>query len=311
MDFRRWLTVAEQTGRHHIDLAADAEARQRAMLRSIGSHQPYDAHRCELIKAESRWMSGNRPYFRLWPGVFDLLANSTMDLPFRFLKLPYGCFSISLSDEGRQIATPAGNVRSLLVTKTHVKDSKGERDMLFVFGQCVDANCKFDNSHFGIVSLFWDEGDNIERQLLSAKSVNRASWPIEASRAILRLSIAVSFLAAGGDRLVSPHVLAADLVDYIESQRRGDAERQRAIEERAVRRRRQVGYEVGRDEVVRPLFGSPGTDNVTGEHLSHSHVRRGHFRRVGEERVVFVRPTIVRPDLPADPRASRYEVAAA
>lgn len=129
-----------------------------------------------------------------------------------------------------------------------------------------------------------------------------------------RVALSVSFLATGGDRAIDPDILSSDIAAYIAAVNAGDDETIARLQNKAVNRRGEIGYTLGREDLLgrrRHPREEREEQELAGRELQFQHLRNAHFHLfwTGEgrktPRVRFLRPTIVRDDLPAPVDAVR------
>jgi hypothetical protein len=308
MDFYAWQTERELVGMkgdpRFSGMAQAACERLESEGNSLGVNMLY------RTRAEEDWNREQRPYFRVWPSMTPALSTANIDLPFSVLKLPFRCFSVSLAAGDRSIVFGEhGQLRSMLVSKQEVLPKHGGGVRLFV--ECQLEQPTADNEKRPIpyhLSAAFVESDNIEQRFREYSSRIDSA---DAGRKALSLAAAVIFLATGADKLVTPHVLNDDLQAYVDAARANNEGRVRTLTDRARRRRRSIGMEIGRYEAIRQIFTTHhGVDEEPIDHLKFSHQRRAHFRRLASGKVVFIRQVTVRADLPPAPLiATRYDVA--
>jgi hypothetical protein len=139
----------------------------------------------------------------------------------------------------------------------------------------------------------------------------------ELLRLSYRVSLAVCFLATGGDKVVDPDTLNKDFRAYLEAVNRNDREAISSMRRRAAEARGgNIGFVIGKREAVlgRRAYDvdTTATTDAEGRQLQYRHVRNAHFHKywTGPGRTVealkFIRMLVVRPDLPPDPRAGGY-----
>jgi hypothetical protein len=77
--------------------------------------------RASLI-AERTWLELGQPYYKVYPNMAAMMAEISIDIPTRVLRLPYPAFSIHFADsEENTICEPGGpRLRSILLFQMNV-----------------------------------------------------------------------------------------------------------------------------------------------------------------------------------------------
>ncbi len=148
------------------------------------------------------------------------------------------------------------------------------------------------------------KGMTVEESLAHASS----DEVIEAASEVLRLALAVSFLATGHDRLIEPDVLSKHLAKF--SSPDATEETIEKLHAQATKKRGEgKGYTIGRRERLLRVAQArnEGLNEEEARHLKHQHQRRGHihrFHKSGKLIYKWIPQLTVRPDLPVDKRGS-------
>jgi len=86
------------------------------------------------LMAESQWLRLGKPYYKIWPGVFDPFIATRMDISTDFLRPPHKAFAILFPDIEEpllsfQMASGLWEIRSILVehfSAEEVEETKGD-----------------------------------------------------------------------------------------------------------------------------------------------------------------------------------------
>lgn len=275
---------------------------------------------------ELDWCRGNKPYYKLFPDMLDMLLASGIDVPSSFVHTPLPTICLRLpTDHGIEaLRAPNGEpLRAVLVmesasgNKARISDvvseaSQNRRQLLMWshFGEHSEYPTGSGEVYpvvaFQVVDIL-DEDAKFEDNMQESMKMGRYDWdkdafvPPETMLNVLRLTVGACLLATNAADLIEADVLNKHVARYRTAD---DKERQRLHE--VAKRRGKYGWRMGR-EISLPsrCVAGEANDGSTPRALSHSHLRRGHFHivRYGEGkrklRVAWFRPTIVRSDLPA------------
>lgn len=261
--------------------------------------------------AEREWYGNGVPYYKLYPAVIPMFSDISIDVPTKYLTLPFNSFCIRFPEEDNLLVLQSGRaVRAMLCceAKRVVRD---DADLKNLDGSMME--------HMRQIYLWIDTGefDDVGMPILNylhlpcepEMSIEKAftllphdpsDMTLQQAGELLRIAVSVCFLATGSDKLVSPDVLSKDLSAWLEAQRREDTSRMKTIEERATRRGK-CGWKIGAGErqYVRPRRQENGDGSHAGYELSYQHQRSCHFRIIPSTGIAkFIRQTTVRADLP-------------
>lgn len=262
----------------------------------------------DRLKAEAAWIELGRPYYKVWPEVVPLLTAVGIDIPATYLQVPFAAFVLRLpKTDNPLIVDEQHPIRSVMVI-----EGVGKNDSRVIV-LWLDIGERESN---GVPMLTWTRLDCLPNRTIEEAFVGKVTPGLpgltvsdELKDRCLRLAVSVCFLSTGMDRLIEPDVLSKDLASYIESRQKGDEEKSKTIEDRAIRRGKR-GWNVGQYERLRTLVSRSGNETAdeatTRGTLTHQHQRRAHFRLLASNKVTFIRQATVRPDLPPPDRAPGY-----
>ena len=326
--------LRQQTPQSYYEQASKARfLKARAAGRELTDVEGVD-HTAQMIEAS--WYASGRPYYRIFPPYIDVFSRTSLNVPCKYIKTPYASFVIRFP-QGHEPLLQSQPVRALLVSllppDPAKRSAETHRDAMLVLsvqasreGQQNSGSSRsaFSSPLLGF-RLYEDRtvdeaihhGVAESKTLLLTKQGQRmddghALTRIEAFDPLLRIAVAVMFLATGGDKVISPDVLGADLAKYLEAVRCQDQATLRRLQDKAVRRRGQLGFTVGREHyATEGILGrtsqglsSGNAEASRGRELSYQHQRCGHLHLywTGPGRATpemkFVSQITVRADLP-------------
>ena len=251
---------------------------------------------------ELKWYDNGNPYYKVYPGVLGLLTDVKIDIPCKFLKLPFESFVVRLPKEDNPFQVCGRTIKAFMVgTGTPIDDpARGDQFFLWIDSGEIDPIGApiLDYHQFPLKP---DMSIEEAAFVLPLSKVMPTDIPLELTNQLLRLAVSVCFLATGSDKLISPDVLSKDVAAWLEAVRKRDNERRTVIEARAERRGKK-GWNVGVGErhFVRPRHERSDSEG-TGRELSYQHQRSCHFRTLPSEKVIFIRQMTIRADLPTKP----------
>ncbi len=294
------------------------------------------------MACERDWEEHKKPYYKVFPNLLPYFVDTKLDVPSEFFQLPFPAFVIRLPSEHDVDILRIDDkhyVKSILVGGNREKvdgvmfgspsgaiETNNFRHIMMF----VDVNESEPNAVFGMDSgipvltykqlLFENDEETVETALKKNESHcsrvqdgyikdGGVDIPLALTDACLRIAVAVTFLATGGDKIVECDVLNRDLLRYLDAKKRGDTEKQTRIVTRA-RRNRKHGFTMGR-EITLPGRTASHTGEGEGQVLQHQHQRGAHWHWVrhgpgkAKMKLMFFGQITVRPDLPADPNARR------
>lgn len=255
-----------------------------------------------VLASEEAWVAMGRPYFKVWPAMFDLLKDTKMLFGFDSIKMPFSAIAVLLPE-----SFPC---KCLLLQPTGFNQAPDTPTAVF--------SCSFQGSHktddrrssFGL----W-ENQTVEQALQRFVDIASGDVPFTGARndspitrsvqgQAIRTAIAVAMFAVNRHELVAPDIDREILVRKFPggkskaSQKIAEEKRQREIA-------KVKGWKVGSEiDLPRPRVITQGHPPERGGELSCGHVRSGHMKmqpcgpRNQDRKLIFVAPTVVRPDLP-------------
>jgi hypothetical protein len=296
---------------------------------------------------ECYWHSLGRPHYKVWPGVAESLAETSMQFAGEHFRPPYSCFSV-MFPEGmfgvpnclvycptRDVAISHSEAIRKFVDIHPDKLEKGvTREQMLAMADLTEAREKASAETYGkrvldLVFLWYDsdkthieyvipihEGEEIEERVVTIPDPNHDEMPIATNRkeqeSMIRIAVGVAMLAVNKHELVAPDLNKEEIEKRFPLSRgkAGNAARNAQIERTYAKN---TGWIVGGniDLPRRGQHSSGGTGE--GQELRYSHVRSGHMRmqvhgpRNSLRKLIFVAPAFVRPDLPVG-KTHGYEV---
>lgn len=275
---------------------------------------------------EGQWYRCRNPYFKVFPTMVRMLANTDINVPARFVHAPLRTILYRLP-EGHDVAElkddSGKELRCILVDELNpgesgdrVSEVLGENTELvqqrrFIFwfdwgeGDKTHMGRRLPIVAFQVIALD-DEDASFEDALKVWLGKERFDWDKgchiseEALLASIRLTVGICLLATNANRLIEHDVLNKHVGRY---RRTSDSLEREGLFERA-KKRGKHGWLVGRELALPALAAHrAGEPHEPRGELTRSHVRRGHFHTVrygvghSLERVDWFPPTLVRADL--------------
>lgn len=277
------------------------------------------------LMADLGWYQARKPYYKIWPGVFDAFIKTPLDVDAELLMFSHQAFAIQLPrTDPPMLNWKMGDhnawIEGLLVIGYH-KENK----VTIVIKMTIQSDhgrpypgnlTRIHHLSYGeriekLVGLQPDPTYDPQGQLFFV--------PVSISDACLRICIATAFLSTGSHKVLEYDVLAKHLQLYRELKAQGQDDKMRDLERKA-KEKGKFGWHIGNGRQQRELSLPRGMDYNTahneagGRELLYSHVRGGHWHTVvcGEKRakrkIEWFEPTIVRADLPLKPLSNKEPV---
>jgi len=281
------------------------------------------------IAAQQEWYRWGRPYYKIWPQMLDALAVVDINIPGRFLQMPYPFFEIKLPTCHDMGSPENPKLVGLLVSVAHTGDEieKGipmtlescDRKMVvsYQFDGPVGQNdiltpeAAFQRIEYSY-AMGIEEDTPLQERLddadLHTSVYNDGTFEPgkEFRSGLMRLAIATCFFGVGQHEVVMPDLPRKLITKYREAVAAGKPTDD--IVDKGNRQMHGVGWKVG-SEIDLPLpmvrYEYKDGEPLRKRELQKSHIRRGHMRmqQVGPRdnpryKMVFIPPTVVRPDLP-------------
>ena len=291
-----------------------------------------------IIRAQQEWYRWGKPYYKIWPQMLDALAVVDINIPGRFLQMPYPFFEIKLPTCHHMGSPEDPKLVGLLVSVAHQGDEidKGipmnlessERKLVISYQfdapnreqDILTPEAEFQRIEFSYAMGIEDDTP-LQRRLDDAdfhtSLFNDATFEPgkEFRSSLMRLAIATCFFGVGQHDVVMPDLPRKLITKYREAVAAGEPTDD--IIEKGNRQRHGVGGNVG-SEIDLPLplvrYEHKDGEPFRKRELQTSHIRRGHMRmqQVGPRddpkyKMVFIPPTVVRPDLPLG-RSAGYRI---
>lgn len=298
-----------------------------------------------LCLSEIDWINSNRPYYRIYPEYAEIFSCTELDIPLRHLMAPYRNFCIRLA-EGAEFSIHGFKIGAVLFTFCQLKDMLGDlregferkasqdgKDLrLEQWWMCFRYHVVVPSGHrqnVGLLAAWPDQEDVLNMTLddymhrrFGTVPQSNPNWkmrmdvgePDPESIKLLRLALAVAFLGAGNDRLIERDVLHADFNLYLDAVNRKDATKVQQLHDKAVKKRGEIGFTVGREEALlgRRSSGARLDQELgDGKELKYQHQRKGHIHKYwygpgkSKLKMQWTKQVTVRPDRPLNPNKVR------
>lgn len=297
----------------------------------------------DLTMLDDEMIRKGRPYYQIYPQVFEAVSNTTLEVDIEDWKVPFDIFEIRMPQTEVPLIPIMENssmgVSSIQVFRKFYKRFAIRSDNSFVTYKYVKTN------RWNAISIFDpyknatalkvnlidysdprnDSKYKIALVILRYKSDTRICdtkdniqvlpsedgyecFPISSNalETIIKLSLGISLLATGSQKILEYDVLASHLEAYRQMRARNDHAGMQNMEQKA-RKKGKFGWNVGGLQERRlPLsqnHAELGTShNGRQHHFSSYRCGHWHIYRIGKGRIktkiIWVNPTEVRPDLP-------------
>ncbi len=255
-----------------------------------------------LCCAEAVWHQCGCPYYKVDSAAIELFRKISMEVPFKYVVPPFESIVIRFEEDNPLIIEGDRRVKALIVSKAI--DQAG-RACMDVWGDCSEyvnvTGADLQTPAMSYLHLLAPDEETVGTQLKRALGNKNDSELCKAGleEAVVRIAIAVCFLATSTDKMIRPDVLSKDLAAWAEAERKKDTSRMSVIAERA-KRKGKLGYIVdGAREFLHTREEEHGHSSGDGSrHLKYRHMRSAHFRLFPSGKVRLIRMHPVRPDLP-------------
>jgi hypothetical protein len=282
--------------------------------------------------AEARWLTNDRPYYRIYPDYVDVFSRTTFDVPLKFFKTPYTQFAVRFAkgceptwdNKGRKCmaqsflfhhSTALDDIR-VLVNQPDLSPNNSEEAERVNITLTVAFIYQDDQSELKAKYLAVGYDKARDAGLILQQILNRANVTKQALY-FFSIALSICYLATGGDKLIEPDVLNRDFDSYLKAVNTRDHDAVNRMHKQAtVSRGGSLGYVIGRAESLlgrRSEYRRDGESQEGGGNgLHYSHQRKAHFRKRWTKEgdlwieggdPIFVRQCTVRPDLPPHPIA--------
>ena len=271
----------------------------------------------ERMMMEYMWLKEGRPYYKIWPGVFDEFIRTRIDINSDLVKPPHAAFAILFPKLKEPILSfysggELYHARAVLVTRPEQWGLKGSQ-IRIKMDVGVEGD-SFPGSYYHTIIL--ESGKTIEECIGQIEDVRekksktiisrRLEIPAIFIEACIRLIIGVHFIATGSHKILEYDVLAKLLDAYRKLE--DNSPEKKNIEKKS-RTKGHHGWHVGRGKDDRNLKLPRGISYVDavreagGRELLYQHTRGGHWHTVRygydktNEKVVWYDEVVVRSDL--------------
>ncbi len=278
-----------------------------------------------------------RPYLKIHPEMAGMMCRTSLDIPSKHLKMPFGAFEIRLPTNNNPLVDdPEHPLRSMVVADqaavVHLKgpqdliDGKGERRRvvyLFMdFGESatVDVGSRSVTSPiYQFLNLWLQDDQPLSQSLDQAISKSMPAQGYTPSTQLLRaatsLAIASTFFLARQHTMIFPDIHPRFKQRWERAVKTNDKRELDQIEANN-KKLHHFGWSLRSREIELPPpkyqtaeAGSSAESRGRAFDLQFSHIRSGHLRLqpYGPQYapthydVLFIAPTAVRPDLPPRP----------
>jgi len=212
---------------------------------------------------EYDWYKNQRPYYNVWPVVFDMVSKIKLDIPCSAVQLPppgqVFCLRLPV---GNPYKFEGGEVQTILFSSQKVSESIGSTK--FVDGLCImiDTGEKDPSKGYPIFlfKFFPWIGDKTVEEVSKILPYHE-SWHqgVKISTDIVDEAIKLAIttcLIYEDPEIVTPDVLARDKVGYEDALKKGDQEKVKKIIGRAKRRGKNA-FDIGRLIEAMPHYRRP------------------------------------------------------
>jgi hypothetical protein len=250
---------------------------------------------------ECAWYKCGAPYYKVDNAAIELFRNIKIDIPFKYVKLPFDCFAIRFEEDNPLSIDAKHKIQTSLVSRSVDQSRRKCLDFWADVGEKDVMSGMPDLPVLNYLHILGEDEEIVQEQLLQASAnggdsdINKAGL----EGVLVRIAISICFLATSSDKMIRPDVLGKDFAAWSEAERKHDTQRLEVIRERA-KRKGKLGYFVdGAREFIHTREEEREYATGTGRELSHRHMRSAHFRIHHGDTVSFVRQHPVRPDLPS------------
>lgn len=272
----------------------------------------------EKMLMEYMWLKEGKPYYKIWPGIFDEFIRTRIDIKSDLVKPPHAAFAILFPKlEEPVLSFYSGetlyHARAILISRPE-KWGLTENQIRIKIDVGVGDD-PIPGSYYHSITL--EQGRTIEEcigQIVDVKEekdetiiLNQLEMiPATIIEACIRLVIGVHFIATGAHKILEYDVLAKLLDAYRKIE--DNSPEKKNIEKKS-RAKGHHGWHVGRGKDDRNLKLPRGISYVDavreagGRELLYQHTRGGHWHTVRyghdktEEKVVWYDEVVVRSDL--------------
>jgi hypothetical protein len=276
------------------------------------------------IIIEQGWYEARQPYYNIWPGVIDEFIKTRIDIDCELLKPPHECFVVRLPKLEEPIFTfnfkgKEAHIEHIMVVNSIIDSQKSGLAWKVLYN--IHEPDMEPGNFTKMSHLLYGHNieDCIRRDTFTDAGYDGKEYTIdkELMDALLRLVVAVHFLATGAHKILEFDVLSRHLAAYRQAEKNSS---ERKEYEKKAREKGKFGWNIGRGKDDRALKLRKGISysqackEAGGRELLYQHIRGGHWHTVkygpkySQEKVVWFDDTTVRPDLPPKPiRDKRIE----
>lgn len=314
MDFNQWTSM------YQIQRGLDKAIRRLTVPKVYERLHGFFARRKDPMSilscyAEEAWYRHGQPYYKIWPGMANSLANISIDIDGKYLHLPFPTYEIRFPKSVPITEGPGHPVlKAMLVHRCDREDFDRKDDCPWSFIVHYQFDTDLKNDWMGwYFSLGIKEGETLDERFNKTwKWSTHYETGYEPKQKfisqLVRIAVAVAFFGIHEHQMVLPDIPYKFVDRYHRAKASKDAKEQKDLLEKA-KRLHHYGWLVGSEidlpqAVVRHI--NEGGRTEPGRELQFGHVRSGHMRlqpygpkdNPTEYKLIFISPSMVRPDLP-------------
>jgi hypothetical protein len=257
-EFHDGYTIAKRNG--FVDKQTDFDAFMEAMDQM--GHRMKNSFTVRQVMLEKEWVAQCRPYYNVWPVIFDMVNKLKLDIPCSAVQMPNQVFCLRLPAINNPLSFEGGTIKTIVFGTQPVSKSVGSREA--ADGMCLmldtgelseDRTCPI----YTFKIFPWLSDQTIDYVMNSLPS--HTSWfegivvPQDVITQAIKLAIVVCMIYKDPE-IVTPDVLAKDRSNYMEALAKGDAAKIASIEDRA-KRRGKCAFNIGMSIESMPHYRRP------------------------------------------------------
>lgn len=272
------------------------------------------------MHAERELYATGQPYFKVYPGMADMMAEIDLQIPCEHINFPYTSFTILLADDEKNHIRDIDGcpVSSILVSKRCVRASAGHKfkvvpehlaDNVIIHvsyrihnGDKDEMWCSLPLGRIDNPSSHKMLSDVIDDMATNFRNPSMTDSEVELSWTVLKVAIATCFFGIDQHEYVLPD-WPRKKIERRARQFNGDAIA--ALKSESTDLVSTKNWSIGKEiELPRPIVTkSKEEEHHTGSR-KHAYARRGHMRWQAHgkgkkaRKLIFIHPHICRPDLP-------------
>jgi hypothetical protein len=215
------------------------------------------------VAIEQSWCESQRPYYNVWPVVFDMVEKLKLDIPCSAIQLPppnrVFCLRLPISNPYK---FEGGELRSILFANQKVSENIGSNNLIDGLCLMIDTGEQEEHIDYPVYTfkLFpWRDCMTVDEA--ANMLPYHESWqkgitiPNSIITQAIKLAV-VTCMIYNDPEIVTPDVLARDKASYEEALARDDKDKIDRIIDRAKRRGKNV-FDIGRLIDAMPHYRRP------------------------------------------------------